>query len=231
MEQERAVHYVESRGLQIAYQIIGEGNLDIVLAFEWASNLDFGWANPRIDRFLRRFGEYGRLILVDLRGNGLSDPVDDLPPLEEWVGDLQAVLSAVGSDRAAFIGHGHAAQLCILFAAMHPDQTTSLVTMNGFARMRRADDYPWGYPPKAEQAVLDAISEVWGTGRVLASINPSMSEGPRGAEWVAKLERAAGSPRRAVNKQRLVFDLDIRDVLPSVAAPTLVIHTRDNSYV
>ena len=230
MRPERTVDYVESRGLQIAYQAIGDGPLDIVIAFEWGSNLDLVWDNPRVDRFLRRFGEYGRLIHFDLRGNGLSDPVDSLPPLEEWVDDLQAVLSAVGSEKTALVGHGHAAQLCMLFAAMHPDQTSALVTINGFARMRRAADYAWGYPPEAEEAVVGAISQGWGTGRTLTSINPSLGDGPRGAEWVARLERAAGSPQRAANKQRLVFDVDIRDVLPSVSVPTLVVHTRNNTY-
>lgn len=230
MRPERSVSYVESGGLQIAYQIIGDGPLDIVIAFEWGSNLDLVWDNPRVDRFLRRFGEYGRLIHFDMRGVGLSDPVESLPPLEEWVDDVQAVLSAVGSERTALVGHGHAAQLCMLFAAMHPDQTSALVTLNGFARMRRAPDYVWGYPPEAEQAVVGAISHGWGTGRTLTSINPGLGEGPRGGEWVARLERAAGSPARAANKQRLVFDIDVRDVLPAISVPTLVIHTKNNTF-
>ena len=231
MSSERSVSYVESGGLQIAYQVIGNGPLDMVIAFEWGSNLDLAWDNPRVDRFLRRFGEYGRLIHFDMRGGGLSDPVENLPPLEEWVDDVQAVLAAVGSERTALIGHGHAAQLCMLFAAMHPDRTSALVTVNGFSRLRRAPDYVWGYPPEGEQAVVGAISHGWGTGRTLTSINPGLAEGPRGAEWVARLERAAGSPARAANKQRLVFDIDVRDVLPAITVPTLVIHTKHNTFV
>ncbi len=231
MSSERSVSYVESGGLQIAYQVIGNGPLDMVIAFEWGSNLDLAWDNPRVDRFLRRFGEYGRLIHFDMRGGGLSDPVENLPPLEEWVDDVQAVLAAVGSERTALIGHGHAAQLCMLFAAMHPDRTSALVTVNGFSRLRRAPDYVCGYPPEGEQAVVGAISHGWGTGRTLTSINPGLAEGPRGAEWVARLERAAGSPARAANKQRLVFDIDVRDVLPAITVPTLVIHTKHNTFV
>lgn len=231
MSSERSVSYVESGGLQIAYQVIGNGPLDMVIAFEWGSNLDLAWDNPRVDRFLRRFGEYGRLIHFDMRGGGLSDPVENLPPLEEWVDDVQAVLAAVGSERTALIGHGHAAQLCMLFAAMHPDRTSALVTVNGFSRLRRAPDYVWGYPPEGEEAVVGAISHGWGTGRTLTSINPGLAEGPRGAEWVARLERAAGSPARAANKQRLVFDIDVRDVLPAITVPTLVIHTKHNTFV
>lgn len=230
MTPERAVHYADSGGLQIAYQVIGDGPLDIVIAFEWGSNIDLAWDNPRTARFLRRFAEYGRLIHFDMRGVGLSDPVESLPPLEEWVDDLQAVLSAVGSERAALVGHGHAAQLCMLFAATHPQQTVALVMMNGYARLRRAPDYPWGFPPGAEDSTIKVIRDTWGTGRPLTSINPSMGEGPRGAEWVARLERAAGSPRRAARKQRLVFDIDVRDVLPTITVPTLVLHTKHNDF-
>src|SRR5688572_7961983 len=133
MVPERTVHYADSGGLQIAYEVIGDGPLDIVMAFEWGSNLDLIWEDPRTAHFLRRFGEYGRLIHFDMRGVGLSDPVESLPPLEDWVDDIQAVMAAVGSERAALVGHGHAAQLCMLFAAMYPDQTAALVSINGYA--------------------------------------------------------------------------------------------------
>jgi class 3 adenylate cyclase len=228
MVPERTVHYADSGGLQIAYEVIGDGPLDIVMAFEWGSNLDLIWEDPRTAHFLRRFGEYGRLIHFDMRGVGLSDPVESLPPLEDWVDDIQAVMAAVGSERAALVGHGHAAQLCMLFAAMYPDQTAALVSINGYARLRQAPDYPWGYPPGAENALVTLIENQWGTGTALGSINPGMLQ--YGREWVAKLERAAGSPRRAARKQRLAFALDVRDVLASISAPTLVIHTEANTF-
>ena len=111
-----------------------------------------------------------------------------------------------------------------------PNQTSALVTLNGFARLRRAADYAWGYPPEAEEAAVDAIRRRMGDGTHIPGHHPGLVEGPRGAEWVARLERSAGSPRRAANKQRLVFDIDVRDVLPAVSAPTLVIHTRNNTF-
>jgi class 3 adenylate cyclase len=221
------IKYADSGGLQIAYQVVGEGPLDIAIAFEWATNIDLIWESPQVERFLRRLTSYGRLINFDMRGIGLSDPVDSLPPLEDWVDDLRAVLSAVGSDRAALIGHGHAGQLCMLFSAMHPEQTAALVTINSYARLRRAPDYPWGFPASAEEAVLKVIQDTWGTGTSMAWLNPGFP-GERGQEWLAKLERAAGSPRRAVMKQRLVFDVDVRDVLPAITVPTLVVHTGGN---
>ena len=228
MEPERTVHYADSGGLQIAYEVTGNGPVDIVMAFEWGANLDLICENPWSSHFLRLVGEYARLIHFDMRGVGLSDPVENLPPLEDWVDDIRAVMATVGSERAALVGQGHAAQLCMLFAAMHPDQTAALVTINGYARLRQASDYPWGFPPAAEKAVITMIENQWGTGVPLGLINPDLAQ--HHGDWVARLERAAGSPRRAARKQRLVFDVDVRDVLPLITAPTLVMHTKDNTF-
>lgn len=168
---------------------------------------------------------------MDIRGSGLSDPVDRLPPLESWVDDIQAVLSAVGSEQTALVGHGHAGQLCMLYAAVHPEQVSALVTVNSFARLRQAPDYPWGHSPRVEAAIVNQLLEEWGTGRPMATLNPGMAEGARGPSRLARLERAAGSPRRAALKQRLVYHVDVRDVLSAIAVPTLVVHSRDNQYV
>jgi pimeloyl-ACP methyl ester carboxylesterase len=124
------VRYADSGDLQIAYEVVGDGPIDLVFAFDWASNLDLVWEDPRTERFLRRFATYGRLIMFDMRGIGLSDPVDHMPPLETWMDDVGAVMAAAGSDRAALIGHGHAGQLCALFAAAHPERVSALVTIN-----------------------------------------------------------------------------------------------------
>lgn len=224
------VQYVDSGDLQIAYQVIGDGPLDILVAFEWGSNLDIIREYPEIERFLQRLGEFGRVIHFDMRGVGLSDPVEHLPPLEDWVDDINAVLSAVGSRRAALIGHGHAGQLCMLYAAMHPDRTAALVLVNAYARLRRAADYPAGFPPEAEEWIVELIRKSWGTGLPLSSLNPGMVEGPRGWERTARLERASGSPRRAVLKQQLAFEIDVRDVLRAIKVPTLILHSRDNIF-
>lgn len=231
MSPERTVHYAESGGAQIAYEVLGDGPLDVVIIFESGSNIDVMAENPRVERFLRSFTEFGRMIGFDLRGAGLSDPIDDLPTLEQWADDVRAVMASVGSERAVLVGHGHAAQLALLFAAMHPERTVALVLINGYARLRRAHDYPWGYPPEAEAGVLRFMRENWGTGRVLGSFNPGMTEGPRGRDWLARLERSAASPVRAARRQSWVFAIDVRDVLTSITAPTLIVHSRDNSYV
>jgi pimeloyl-ACP methyl ester carboxylesterase len=184
-----------------------------------------------LDRFLRRFSEYGRLIHVDLRGVGLSDPIELLPTLEDWADDVGAVLAAVGSERAAFVGQGFGAQLFMLFAAMHPNQTAGLVTVNGYARMRRDDDYPWGLPPSNEAAMFEFLTGNWGTGRALGATTPGVDQYPAGREWLARLERSSATPRRAAMRQRIALDLDVRDVLPSIHTPTLVVHSRDNIYI
>jgi pimeloyl-ACP methyl ester carboxylesterase len=131
------IKYATSGDLQIAYQVVGDGPVDVVFAFDWAGTSELAWENPQTERFLRRFASYGRLIFFDMRGVGLSDPVEDLPPLEEWMDDVRTVMDAVGSDRAALVGHGHAGQLCMLVAASHPDRVQALVTVNGAVALRR----------------------------------------------------------------------------------------------
>ncbi len=226
------IRYADSGDLQIAYQVIGHGPLDVVFAADWANNLELMWENPQTERFLRRFTNYARLILFDMRGMGLSDPVEEPPPIEAWMEDVRAVMSAVGSRRAALVGHGHAGQLCILVAAARPELTEALVTVNSFARLSRAPDYPWGLPPATQQAALKAIEAAWGTGSVMYSaLTPQVPDLAWAKEWLARFERASGSPRRAAQKQRLIFDIDIREVLPAVSVPTLVVQSRGNRWI
>lgn len=225
----RVVHYADSGGLQIAYEVLGDGPLDIVFAFDTGGNIDLMHEHPEIDRFLRRFSDYGRLIHMDLRGVGLSSPIEYLPTVEDWADDVRAVLAAVGSERAAFVGQGYGAQLFMLFAAMHPNQTAALVTVNGYARMRQDDDYPWGMASSDEAAMLEFIAGNWGTG-AMAVTTPGICH-PRGLEWLARLERSSATPRGAAVRQSLAWDLDTRDVLPAIHAPTLVVQARDNSYI
>jgi pimeloyl-ACP methyl ester carboxylesterase len=228
-----AIRYADSGDLQIAYQVVGDGPVDVVVAFDWAGNIELMWENPQTERFLRRFASYGRLVFFDMRGVGLSDPVQDLPPLEEWMDDVRAVMDAVGSDRAALVGHGHAGQLCMLVAASHPDRVQALVTVNSFARLTRAPGYRAGMPAGAQQTQVDAIRATWGTTdplhlRVLA---PDLSDDDFARAWWARVERAAGSPRRAVRKQQLAFQLDVRDVLAAIGVPTLVVQSAGNRFV
>jgi class 3 adenylate cyclase len=224
------VQYADSGGVQIAYQVAGDGPLDIVFALDWANNLDMIWDWPLNERLMRRFMNYGRLILFDMRGVGLSDPIQDLPPMEEWMEDVTAVLDAVGSTRAALVGHGHAGQLCMLFAATHPERTASLVTVNSYARLARDDDYPWGMPAGAQAATIEFITATWGSGEALGFLVPHASD-RRSREALGRLERAAAGPRRAALRQGLLFEVDVRGVLPAINVPTLVVHSENHPMI
>lgn len=225
------IRYADSGDLQIAYRALGAGELDVVFAFDWASNLELIWQHPTVERFLRRLASFARLILFDTRGMGLSDPVEGPAPLEDWMDDVRAVMDAVGSERAAIVGHGHGGQLGILFAASHPERTHALVTINAFARLARDADYPAGMPESVQRAYLDGIRAGWGTGVALPILAPDLGDDPQATRWWATLERASGSPRRAALKQRLVLDTDVRRVLSAIAVPTLVVQTAGNRFV
>jgi class 3 adenylate cyclase len=228
---DHAIRYADSGGTQIAYQVTGSGDRDLVMAFDWASHLELFWTYVRTERFLRRLGSFSRLILFDVRGMGLSDPVTELPPLEQWMDDVLAVMDAVGSERAAMVGHGHGGQLGMLAAASHPERVDALVTINAFARLARGDDYPAGMPLGVQEKVLADIERYWGTGEALALIAPDIADDPEAGRVWAAMERAAGSPKRAMTKQRLILDLDVRDVLPSIRVPTLVVQSAGSRYV
>jgi pimeloyl-ACP methyl ester carboxylesterase len=216
---------------QIAYQVLGDGDLDLVFSFDWASNVELIWEHPSTERFLRRLASFSRLILFDTRGMGLSDPVAAPAPPEEWMDDVRAVMDAVGSERAAIVGHGHGGQLGMLFAAAHPERTHALVTINSFARMTRADDYPPGMPEGIERLVLEQLRSEWGTGRSITVLAPEVAADEQTIRWWGRVERASGSPRRAAQKQRVVLETDVRAALPTIAVPTLVVQSADNRFV
>ncbi|PWN01799.1 adenylate/guanylate cyclase domain-containing protein [Nocardioides silvaticus] len=231
MSVEHVVRYVDSGGLQIAFQTIGRGTPDLVFVADAGTSLDTLWEHPEMRAFYAQLAAIGRLIVIDPRGVGLSDPMEHLPPLEDWVDDVRVVLDAVGVDRATLIGHGYGGQLCLLFAAVHPDRTTAVVSVNGYARLRRAPDYPAGFPPEAEAAVLEQIQASWGSGSRLAWTSPDTVRNSQDLEWWARCERASATPRRAQVRQAFAFDVDITDVLPAIAVPTLVIFSSDDPYI
>jgi len=231
MTADREVHYADSGGLQIAYEVIGDGPIDVVVAWDHGAHLDLLHEFPAFQRFMDRMAEFGRLIHFDPRGAGLSDPIESIPPLEDWVEDVRAVLRAVGSERAALVGGGQGAQLFMLFAAMYPNETSALVSLNGYARLRRAPDYPAGVPDELISMVTQLYSNSWGSGAVLAAINPRIDSLANGRELMARLERSSANPARAARRQEIASDIDVRDVLPVISVPTLVLQVRGNRYI
>ena len=140
--------YARAGEAYVGYQVIGDGPLDVVFIPAWNSNVDVMWEEPSLARFLRRLASFARVICFDKRGTGISDPVPlaALPTLEQWADDVLAVMDAVGSQRAAVVGHAEGGPMAMLFAASHPERTVALVLMETFARLRRDVDYPHGIP-------------------------------------------------------------------------------------
>jgi pimeloyl-ACP methyl ester carboxylesterase len=191
------------------------------------------WENPQTERFLRRFASYGRLIFFDMRGIGLSDPVEDLPPLEEWMDDVRAVLGC-GRFRPCGTCRPWSRRAAVHAGRRLPsDRVQALVTVNPFARLTRAPGYRAGMPEGAQQTRLDAIRATWGTTDPLhlLVLAPDLAGDEFARAWWARVERAAGSPRRAVRKQQLAFQLDVCDVLATIAVPTLVVQSAGNRFV
>jgi pimeloyl-ACP methyl ester carboxylesterase len=218
--------YARSGDVNIAYQVMGEGPLDLVFVMGWVSHLDYFWEEPSFARFLQRLASFSRLILFDKRGTGLSDrvAVDELPTLEQRMDDVRAVLDAVGSERAALMGVSEGGPMCLLFAATYPERTAALVVIGAYARRLWAEDYPFGAPPEEYEAFLEEIRQNWGGPVGLERRAPSLVDDERFRTWWATYLRMSASPGAAYALTRMNGEIDARHALPAVTAPTLVVH-------
>jgi len=222
-------HYAKSGDFDIAYQVLGEGPVDLVFVPGWITHLDLQWEEPSLARFLTRLASFSRLIVFDKRGIGLSDRVaaDRMPTMEERMDDVRAVLDAVGAERAAVFCQGYGAPIGVLFAATYPERVPSLVLYEPSARGPiRTDDYPYGGTAEEHQAWLDASSD-WGSDEFaetwLRRLAPSVADDPRTVAWVARMLRAAASPSTSRSFSMMNSLMDVRIVLPLVRVPTLVL--------
>ena len=218
--------YVRLGDLHLAYQVLGEGPPDILLLDQWFGNVEAQWDVPPMAALRERLASFGRLIMFDKRGTGLSDPIPTsaLPTLEEFMADIPAVLDEVGSARAAVIANIGGGILAIPFAAAHPERVTSLILVDCFARFQVADDFPIGAP---EAAVVDALAVAeaqTGQGIMLDLFAPSVSGDERLRRAWSRYERQRRTPGSTVAIVRLIYESDVRDVLPAIRVPTLVIH-------
>ena len=218
--------YARSGDVSIAYQVVGDGPLDLIFVSGWVSHLDAFWGEPSFARFLRRLASFSRLILFDKRGTGLSDrvPVAELPTLEERIDDVRAVLDAVGVERAALLGHSEGGPMCLLYAATFPERTAALVLIGTYARRLVADDYPFGATPEQYEAFLDEIETGWGGPVGLAVRAPSMEHDDRFRAWWSEYLRSSASPGAALALTRMNGEIDVRAVLGTIGVPTLVVH-------
>jgi class 3 adenylate cyclase len=217
--------YARAGDLHVAYQTLGEGPLDLLFIDQWWSNVDSQWDVPPLARMLERLASFSRVILMDKRGTGLSDPVPmgGLPTLEEWMDDIRAVLDEVGSQRTALLSGIGASYLTILFAATYPERTSALVMVDGYARLLGADDYlPW-LPRAFPEAEGEQIRANWGRGVLLTRLAPREAEDPAIRGVFAAYERQSASPGMGRAMLQLLYEGDVRDVLPAIRVPTLVI--------
>jgi len=224
--------YAESDDGYIAYQVFGEGHHDLLFIGNWASNVEVMWEHPSMARYLGRLGRFARVICFDKRGAGLSDPValGALPTLEHWMDDARIVLDAVGSEQVALIGDAEGGPMAMMFAATYPQRTRALVLVNTFARMLRADDYPIGMPEEAAERFLEIWERSWGTGIVLQLSAPSVAGDQEMQRWIGRYMRLSAPPAAATRMYRWVLQVDVRSVLPSIQAPTLILHRRENRH-
>ncbi len=206
------VHYARSGSVNIAYQVIGTGPLDLVFVMGWVSHLDYFWNEPSFARFLTRLSSMARLILFDKRGTGLSDPVpvNELPTLERRMDDVRAVMDAAGSTRAVLLGVSEGGPMCSLFAATYPDKTEALVMIGSYARRLRDRDYPWGPTPAERDAFCNALLDEWGGPVGVEERAPSLAGDADFREWWAAYLRMGASPGAAVALTRMNADIDVR---------------------
>jgi pimeloyl-ACP methyl ester carboxylesterase len=226
---EPEISYAKSRGLNVAYAVAGDGPLDLVVVPGFVSHLEAAFGQPAISNATRRLSSFARVIIFDKPGTGLSDPTPGPSTLEERMEDLTAVLDAVGSERAALFGVSEGAPMCALFAASHPERTEALIMYGSYAKGIAGDDYPWA--PLQEQVDLggEMIEEEWGTGVMLEVYAPSKLDDPDFARWWAQYQRQAASPGMARATARLASEVDIREVLPAISVPTLILHRKHDS--
>jgi class 3 adenylate cyclase len=229
---EPETRYATFRGDKIAYQALGEGP-DLVHLTGTLTHVDIRWQEPLHAHFLQRLASFSRLILLDPRGTGASDPIslDPLPTWEDEIDDLETVLDAVESERATIFACNDSGPLALMFAATHPDRVRALALANTTARYVVADDYPIGLPAEQVDREMARIPENWGTGEAVAFDVPSKLHDPDFRRWYARYQRAAARPRELASYMPMVHTLDVRNVLSSIRCPTLILHRRDHGWV
>jgi class 3 adenylate cyclase len=226
--------YAKSGDVSIAYQVLGDGPIDVVLVLGFATHLELQWEWPPQAHFFERLSSFSRLIIFDKRGTGLSDPVAEVPTLEQRIDDVRAVMDAAGSSQAALFGVSEGGPMSILFAATHPERVRALVLHGAMGRTTEAPDYPWAAPADAlREATAEFIAPYWGQQAegVVDIFTPSLAGDPAAVEFVARMHRSAASPAVSAKIFEMFLDVDVRAVLPTIHVPTLVLHRHSDRAV
>jgi len=218
--------YAKSGSVHVAYQVFGNGDIDLVFFPGFVSNIEVYWEEPHFARWLRRLASFARVITFDKRGTGLSDRLEILPTMDERMDDVRAVMDAAGSERAAIFGLSEGGSLATLFAAHYPERCRALVLWGAFAKFSS-----WFPKPEKLEKFFEYVESQWGTGANIGVWAPAMKEDPAFREWFAKRERASASPAAVVALMRMNMTIDISGILPCVRVPTLVVHRTDDTVV
>jgi pimeloyl-ACP methyl ester carboxylesterase len=218
------VRYAKSGDISIAYQVVGKGPIDLVYVPGWVSHLEYGWESPLLTRFYEGLAAFSRLILFDKRGTGLSDRAAGLPTIEQRMDDVRAVMDAAASKRAVVFAMSEGGGMAISFAATHPERTRALVLFGAFAKRECSADYPWAPTPAERQGFYDEIADHWGGPVGIDSIAPSLARDAAFRDWWAIYQRRGASPAAALALARMNTPIDVRELLPTIRAPTLVMH-------
>jgi pimeloyl-ACP methyl ester carboxylesterase len=223
--------YAKSGDVSVAYQVIGEGSIDLVLVPGFVSHVELAWEEPNLARVLTRLASFSRLIIFDKRGTGMSDPMTAAPSMEARMDDIRAVMDAVGSPRAALFGISDGGSLSLLFALHHRDRTQALILYGSWARRTAGPDYPWG--PSADQleTTLADMDSAWATGMWWDRVRRSPQDDDRHQEWWARYLRMGASPTMAREVMRMNAQMDLRGVLPGIEVPTLILHRKSDSWI
>jgi len=224
--------YARLGGLHLAYQVLGEGPPDILLLDQWFSHQEAQWDVPQLADLREHLGSFGRLIMFDKRGTGLSDPIPTsaLPTLDELIEDVPAILDAVGSEKAAVIANIGGGILAVTLAARHPERVASLILVDCFARFLVAPDFPIGSDREALEATLEALDAGMGRGVMLDFFVPSLAHDESLRRTWSRYERQAASPGSSMAIVRMIYESDVRALLSLVHVPTLVIGRADGHF-
>ena len=215
----------------VAYQVVGDGPFDLVDVWGLGGHVELVWDVPQAADMLTRLSSFSRLIIGDRRGTGMSDGVarNAVPTWEEWTEDLRAVMDAAGSERAAVLAEVDAGPIAMLFAAMQPERVSALVLSNTWCRYLVDEDYPIGTSPDTTEALIDLMGATWGSEQMMRAANPYFSDDE--VRLVARMTRSNATPRTAAAQWRYIMTSDVRQALPLIQCPTLVVHYADHPFL
>ena len=216
--------YTRAGNVNVAYQVCGDGPVDLVYVPGWVTHLEYGWQQPRVARLWHRLASFSRLILFDKRGTGLSDRRHGYPTLDDRMDDVRAVMDAIRSERAVVFGMSEGGSLSMLFATTYPDRTLALVLYGAFAKRTWSPDYPWAPGPEERQRWYELLERGWGGTTDLDVLAPSLVNDEAFAAWWSTYLRLGASPGEALALARVNTEIDTRDLLPVIRVPTLILH-------